>query len=65
VLGNIFEADLAEEQYAYRTGKNTGQAVQRVQCLLDRDRHLEVVDAELSAYFDYSDIGIIKVISIF
>jgi retron-type reverse transcriptase len=44
VLGSIFEADLADEQYAYRKGKNAVQAVQKIQCLLNRDGHREVIE---------------------
>jgi retron-type reverse transcriptase len=52
ILGSIYEADLAEEQYGYRGGRNVEQAVQSVQCLLNRDGHMEVVEADLSSYFD-------------
>jgi RNA-directed DNA polymerase len=51
VLGPIFEADLPPEQYAYRTGRSAHDAVRSVQGLLDRG-YTEVVDADLSGYFD-------------
>jgi len=51
VLQPIFEADLQGEQYAYRAGRNAQEAVVRVQELV-RAGHGEVVDADLSGYFD-------------
>jgi group II intron reverse transcriptase/maturase len=51
VLEPIFEADLQPEQYAYRPGHDALQAVQRVQALLI-EGHTEVIDADLSGYFD-------------
>ena len=50
VLDPIFEADLAPEQYAYRSGRNAQQAVVEVQELLFCG-HPEVVDADLADYF--------------
>jgi len=51
VLEPIFEADLQPEQYAYRPNRSALDAVQHVVSLL-KDRHWQVVDADLSGYFD-------------
>jgi RNA-directed DNA polymerase len=51
ILEPIFEADLPPEQYAYRPGRNALDAVRKVHSLLNTG-HTEVVDADLSAYFD-------------
>ena len=51
VLEAIFEADLTEEQYAYRPQRSAHDAVNEVHGLLNRG-YREVVDADLSSYFD-------------
>jgi group II intron reverse transcriptase/maturase len=51
VLEPIFEADLQPEQYAYRAARSAHDAVRSVQSWLDRG-YTEVVDADLSGYFD-------------
>jgi group II intron reverse transcriptase/maturase len=51
VLEAIFEVDLQPEQYAYRPRRSALDAVQAVHKLLHTG-HTEVVDADLSGYFD-------------
>jgi RNA-directed DNA polymerase len=51
VLEPIFEADLQPEQYAYRPRRSALEAVRQVHALLNTG-HTEVVDADLSGYFD-------------
>jgi RNA-directed DNA polymerase len=51
VLEPIFEADLQGEQYAYRSNRSALDAVQAVHKLLNAG-YTEVVDADLSGYFD-------------
>jgi group II intron reverse transcriptase/maturase len=51
VLEPIFEVDLAEEQYGYRPGRSAQDAVREIHGLLNRG-YREVVDCDLSGYFD-------------
>jgi RNA-directed DNA polymerase len=51
VLEPIFEADLEPEQHAYRPERSALDAVRLVERLI-RSGHTEVVDADLSGYFD-------------
>ena len=51
ILNPIFEADLQDEQYAYRDGRNAHDAVKQVHSLLNTG-HTEVIDADLKGYFD-------------
>ena len=51
VLEPIFEADLQDEQYAYRPKRSALDAVQAVHKLLSAG-HTEVIDGDLSGYFD-------------
>src|SRR5262249_4611480 len=50
-LEPIFEADLPPEQHAYRAEHSALDAVRQVHGLLNTG-HTEVVDADLSGYFD-------------
>ncbi|HEX2715815.1 MAG TPA: group II intron reverse transcriptase/maturase [Candidatus Acidoferrales bacterium] len=51
VLEPIFEADLQPEQYAYRQDRSALDAVRHVH-KLSNTGHGEIVDADLSSYFD-------------
>ena len=51
VLEPVFEADLPSEQYAYRPKRSAHEAVSEVGELLHRG-YTDVVDADLSDYFD-------------
>jgi RNA-directed DNA polymerase len=51
VIEPIFEADLEPSAYGYRPKRSAGDAVQAVHGLL-RDGYTDVVDADLSKYFD-------------
>ena len=51
VVEPIFDEDLPPEQHAYRAGPSAHAAVRSVQSWLDRG-YTEVVDADLSGYFD-------------
>jgi RNA-directed DNA polymerase len=51
VLEPIFEADLQPEQHAYRHGRSALDAVRKVHALLNTG-HTQIVDADLSGYFD-------------
>ncbi len=51
VIEPIFEADLEPSAYGYRPKRSAGDAIQAVHKLLCRG-HTNVVDADLSKYFD-------------
>lgn len=51
VLEPIFGADLAPEQYAYRPDRGAHDAIRAVHSLLNTG-HTQVIDADLSGYFD-------------
>jgi len=51
VLEPIFEADFDEAAYGYRPKRGALDAVRRVHRAID-EGHIEIVDADLSRYFD-------------
>jgi len=51
VLEPVFEADFDPAAFGYRPKREAGQAIQKVLALL-RQGHTDVVDADLSKYFD-------------
>jgi RNA-directed DNA polymerase len=52
VLGPLFEADLLEEQYGFRPGRDAKMALRQVVHQLQRRRRTEIVEADLSDYFN-------------
>lgn len=52
VIEPIFEADLAWNQYGFRPGRDAKRALRRVYHLIAKDGRTEVIDADLSNYFD-------------
>lgn len=51
IIEPIFEADLPEEQYAYRYGRSAKDAVRKVHSLICQG-YTDIVDADLKGYFD-------------
>lgn len=51
ILEPIFEADLPDEQYGYRRGRSAHDAIRTIHGLLNQG-YREVVDCDLSGYFD-------------
>ena len=51
LLDPVFEADLTDSAFAYRKNRSAHDAIKRTHRLL-RSGHTEVVDADLSQYFD-------------
>lgn len=51
ILEPIFDLDLQDEQHAYRPGRSAQDAIGQIAKLL-RSGHTEVIDADLSGYFD-------------
>jgi RNA-directed DNA polymerase len=51
ILEPIFEAEFDDAAYGYRPGRNAEQAVRKVHEALWQN-HAEVIDADVSAYFD-------------
>ena len=52
ILGPILEVDMPEEMYAYRPNRSALDAVRNVHRQIAGGRRPEIVDADLSGYFD-------------
>lgn len=52
VIGPIFEADLCDEQYGFRSGVDAKMAIRRAYYHITQRRLREIVDADLSDYFN-------------
>ena len=59
----IFEADFNENSFGYRPGRSAHQAVDAIKKALLQGKH-EVIDADLSAYFDTSPLaGLLRLVA--
>ena len=58
LLQPIFEADLHEHSYGYRPGKDAQQALDAIREAIRQGYH-EVIDADLSGYFDTIDHAVL------
>ena len=52
VIGPIFEADLCREQYAFRPERSAKMAIRKAYYHVTKDGLTEIVDADLSNYFN-------------
>lgn len=52
VIGPIFETDLQPEQFGFRPGRDAKLAVRLVYCQISQKGRQEIVDADLSDYFN-------------
>ena len=52
VINPIFEADLLPEQYGFRPGLDAKMAIRRIFYQLTQHKRLEIVDGDLSDYFN-------------
>jgi group II intron reverse transcriptase/maturase len=59
VIGPIFEADLCDEQYGFRSGVDAKMAIRRVYYHVTERKLTEVVDADLSDYFNTIPHGVL------
>ena len=63
LLQPIFEADFHEHSYGYRPGKSAHQALEAIREAIRQGYH-EVIDADLSGYFDTIDhAGLLKLVA--
>jgi len=63
VMQPIFEADFDDNSYGYRPGRNAHQALDAIRAALWQGKH-EVIDADLSGYFDSIDhAGLLRLVA--
>ena len=63
LLQPIFEADFHEDSYGYRPGRNAHQASEAIRTAIRRGK-TEVIDADLSGYFDSIDhLGLMRLVA--
>jgi RNA-directed DNA polymerase len=63
VVGPIFESDLCDEQYGFRPGLDAKLAIRRVYFHVTERGLSEVVDADLSDYFNTIPHGPLVIVS--